>query len=337
MDSRERIKTIFSGQKADRCGFWLGMPHPDTWPGYLEYFNSDSEESVRRRLRDDIRWICAEFGSYKHPKGKPLFDIVRIGISEGAEQVFAECEDAAEVEAYEWPNPDYLDFSGVLHELRNSGDVYRASGMWSPFFHIVADLFGMETYFVKMYTNPDVVDAVTRRVCEFYLEANERFFEVAGNEVDALFFGNDLGTQLDLIVSPELWERFVMPYTKRFIDQGHAHGYQVMHHCCGAIHKVIPRFIELGIDALHPLQAKAHNMDAETLAGDFKGKIAFVGGVDTQDLLVNGTPEDIRADVERVKSLLGPNLVISPSHEALLPNVPPENVAAMAEAPREMD
>ena len=334
MTSRERVKTIFAGEKADRCGFWLGMPHPDTWPIYLKHFRTTDEEQVRRRLGDDIRWICAEWQSYKHPESKPLFDMVRVGISGAAGPVFAECEDADEVEAYDWPNPDYLDFTGIVESLQSAGDVYRASGMWCCFFHIAADLFGMENYFVKMYTNPDVVDAVTRHICEFYLEANERCFERAGKEIDALFFGNDLGTQLDLLVSPEQIERFIMPYTRRFVEQGHAHGYQVMHHCCGAIHKIIPRFIDAGIDALHPLQARAANMDADTLARDFKGKIAFLGGIDTQELLVHGTPEDVRADVRRVKQLLGPCLVVSPSHEALLPNVSPENVVAMAEEAR---
>lgn len=75
-------------------------------------------------------------------------------------------------------------------------------------------------------------------------------------------------------------------------------------------------------------------MDADTLARDYKGKIAFMGGIDTQQLLVHGTPEQVRADVRRVKQLLGPSLVVSPSHKALLPNVPPENVLAMAEEVR---
>jgi len=73
-------------------------------------------------------------------------------------------------------------------------------------------------------------------------------------------------------------------------------------------------------------------MDAESLARRFKGRIAFVGGIDTQELLVHGTPEEVKAEVRRVMGLLGPNLVVSPSHEALLPNVPPENVLAMSEA-----
>lgn len=335
MTNRERVRAIIAGEKPDRGAFWLGMPHPDTMPIYLDYFGVSNEEEMRQLLQDDLRWISAEWGSYKHPEGKSLFNAVRVGITEGSEPVFADCDDPAEVEDYEWPDSDYLDFSEILNKLRNSGDVYRASGMWSCFFHIVADYFGMETYFIKMYTNPDVVDAVTRRVCEFYLEANRKFFEAAEDEMDAFFFGNDLGTQLGLMLSPELIDRFVMPYSREMVKLAKSKGYQVMYHCCGAVHKAIPMFIDAGIDALHPLQALACNMDAETLACDFKGKIAFVGGIDTQYLLVHGSPDDVRAEVRRVKSLLGPNLIVSPSHEALLPNVPPENVAAMAEAARE--
>jgi uroporphyrinogen decarboxylase len=169
-------------------------------------------------------------------------------------------------------------------------------------------------------------------VCGFYHEANERFFSVAGRLVDGFFFGNDFGTQRDLICGPEHFDRFILPWFSRFIEQGHRHGYQVILHSCGAIFKVMERLIEAGVDCLHPLQAKAANMDAETLSRHFQGRIAFLGGIDTQDLLVNGSPEEVRADVRRVKRLLGPRLIVSPSHEAILPNVPPENVRAMAEA-----
>jgi uroporphyrinogen decarboxylase len=190
----------------------------------------------------------------------------------------------------------------------------------------------MEAYMVKMYTHPEVVQAVTDRVCGFYLEANERFFAAAGNEVDGFFFGNDFGTQLDLICGPAQFDQFIMPWFVRFTEQAHAHGYQALLHSCGAIHKVIDRLISAGVDCLHPLQALAANMDAGTLARDFKGRIAFMGGIDTQHLLVHGTPQEVKAEVHRVRRLLGPRLIVSPSHEALLPNVPPANLEAMAAA-----
>ena len=61
-------------------------------------------------------------------------------------------------------------------------------------------------------------------------------------------------------------------------------------------------------------------------------QIAFMGGIDTQELLIHGSPAEVKEDVRRVKELLGPRLIVSPSHEAVLPDVPPENVEAMAEA-----
>lgn len=61
----------------------------------------------------------------------------------------------------------------------------------------------MQNYFIKMYECPDVVEAVTERVVDFYVAANERFFSGLGERADVMFFGNDFGTQLDLLISPE--------------------------------------------------------------------------------------------------------------------------------------
>ncbi len=334
MTSRERIKKIIDGEKTDRCGFWLGNPHEDTWPILHNYFGTETEEELRQKLNDDLRWITPQFmhGVYKNPSGRGLFDEGLNKKMHGAAGPLAECEDVAEVNDYPWPNLDYLYFDKCLEVIRNVGDKYRASGFWTCFYHNIMDLFGMEDYMVKMYTNPEVVHAVTDHVCEFYYEANERFFAKAKGEIDGFFFGNDFGTQLDLICGPAQFDEFIMPWFRRFTKQAHNHGYQAILHSCGAIHKVIDRLIEADVDCLHPLQAKAENMDAETLSKDFKGQIAFMGGIDTQELLVNGTPDEVAEDVRRVKKLLGPHLIVSPSHEALLPNVPPENIEAMAMA-----
>jgi uroporphyrinogen decarboxylase len=79
----------------------------------------------------------------------------------------------------------------------------------------------------------------------------------------------------------------------------------------------------------------AKNMDAESLAKKYNGKIVFLGGVDTQRLLPFGSPDDVRKEVRRLKELFGPNFIVSPSHESLLPNVSPENITAMAETAAE--
>jgi uroporphyrinogen decarboxylase len=328
MTSRERIKTIISGKPADRCGFWLGNPHGPTWPILHQYFGTSTEEELRRKLNDDFRWIAP--WAYCSPRGKDVFPIPG-KVSHGDAGPLATATTIQDVERYPWPEGRYMDFTATLESLRNAGPYYRASGMWTCFYHNVMDLFGMENYMAFMYEQPEIVQAVTDHVCQFYFDANERFFQLAGGEVDGFFFGNDFGTQLDLICSPAHFDQFVMPWFSRFTRQGHKWGYQVILHSCGSIHRVIGRLIDAKVDCLHPLQALARNMDAQTLARDFKGKIAFLGGIDTQDLLVHGSPQQIREEVKRVKEELGPCVIISPSHEAVLPNVPPANVAAMAE------
>jgi uroporphyrinogen decarboxylase len=206
--------------------------------------------------------------------------------------------------------------------------------MWSCFFHKFCDYLGMENYFVKMYTDPEVVQAVTSHVLDFYLQANEILYAQAGNKIDAFFFGNDFGCQRDLLVSPAFFDQYIMPAFVKLTEQAHKHGYFVLLHSCGAIERVISRLIDAGVDALHPIQALAADMDADTLSSKYNGQIVFVGGVDTQQLLPFGTATQVSEEVKRLRELFGNNYIVSPSHESLLPNVSPENVEAMAKAAR---
>jgi uroporphyrinogen decarboxylase len=332
MTSRERIKTIISGKPADRCGFWLGNPDSKTWPILHGYFGTKTEEELRRKLQDDFRWIAP--WDYRDSTGRRMFHTDKV--AHGDAGPLADCERVEQLDSlYDWPRLEYLVFEPTLNALKNAGNIYRASGLWTCFYHDVMGLFGMENYMAYMYERPEVVQAVTDRVCGFYHAANEQFFALVGDEADAFFFGNDFGTQLDLICGPEQFDQFILPWFKKFTDLGHRFHKQVILHSCGAIHRIIGRLISLGVNCLHPIQALARNMDAATLARDFGGRIAFLGGVDTQDLLVNGTPRQVREDVRRLKAILGPCLIVSPSHEAILPNVPPANIAAMAEAATE--
>jgi len=336
IDSRTLVRAIFDLSASESGAFWTGNPHPETARLYLERLGFSEREQLFRLLHDDCRWVMAENG-YRHPAGRPMFSVPapeeRITLSQPGP--LADCNSLREVDGYPWPDPDHFDFSDVLAEIRSHADKAVFTGMWSPFFHIVADLFGMENYFVRMHTDPHIVEAVTARVVDFCCEANRRFFTALGGEADVFFFGNDFGTQLDLLVSPDDFRRFVLPGFRRLIDGAKSFGKKVLLHSCGSVYKVIPMLIDAGIDGLHPLQARAADMNAEKLAREFGAHIAFVGGVDTQQLLIHGAPVDVREEVRRLRDVFGPNFIVSPSHEAILPNVPLDNIVAMAEAARE--
>ncbi len=332
MTSREKVMKVFN-RESEEFVMWTGFPHEKTIELYSKEWNVESTyEAVYNYLQDDCRWLSAD-RSYKHPDGDAIFNpswnVERGTLS--AEGCFAEVEEISELDAYPWPDIKYLDFTDVLSDIDKHQNKMIFTGFWSHFFHIVADFFGMENYFIKMYENPEVVHEVTKRVVDFYVEANDMFFEQLGDRADVMFFGNDFGTQLDLFISPELFREFVMPYFNRLIAVGKKHGKKIMLHSCGSIYRIIPDLIEAGVDIIHPIQAQATGMSANELA-QYKDKLSFVGGIDAQTFFVDASPEEIKAEVKRVRSILGPGIVISPSHEAVLPNVPSANIVAMAEA-----
>lgn len=337
MTARERVMAVFDRTGDGTGAFWTGHPNDAILPILSRAWGIEpAREAVYRHLDDDCRWFIAD-GGYRPPAGLPALDPAwgtggRATLSAGG--CFAEAQTVADVERYPWPDPAHLDFSGIYAQIRAFPEKAVFSGMWSPFFHNVADFFGMEEYFVKMYENPAVVEAVTEKVTDWYVAAGDRFFSGLESGCDILFFGNDFGTQRDLILSPELFRRFVLPSFQRIIALGKKHGKRILLHSCGSIHRIIPDLIEAGVDALHPIQAAATGMDARSLAA-FKDDLAFVGGIDAQSFFVQATPAQIRDEVLRVRDVLGPNIVISPSHEEILPNVPAENILAMARAARE--
>ncbi|MCY2924602.1 MAG: hypothetical protein NT031_04055 [Planctomycetota bacterium] len=314
MNSRDRVAAIVDGRPVDRCAYWTGNPHGDSHQALLKYFRCGTLEDLFGTLGDDVRWIPVG-GKGHMPAG-----------------ALADCDSVAQVEDFPWPTYDDFDFTPWLAALDRAGGYYRLSGNLSMFFHCDCfTAFGrIQDYLEAMITRPAVVHALTRCANEAYLRLNRRFFELAGDRLEALKISHDFGTQRDVLMSPSMFEEFVFPYLKQQIDLGHEFGHKVLLHCCGAIRKILPRLIELGIDLLHPIQSEVPGMDAESLV-PFKGQVTFIGGIGTQQLLVSGTPAEVRAEVLRVARVLGP-LVISPSHEALLPNVPPANVEAMARA-----
>ncbi len=336
MTSREKVFRIFDRRSTGEGAMWTGHPNDKTIPIYAEKWGIEpTREAIFQFLNDDCRWFTADSG-YHHPSGRPSiypsYGTERHTLS--AEGCFANAETIADIEKYPWPDPAYCDFTEIYKQVDQFQDKMVFTGMWCPFFHNIADFFGMENYFIKMYECPEVVEAATEHIVDYYVAANEKYFAGLGDRADVMFFGNDFGTQRDLFISPELFRKFVLPSFKRLIAVGKKYNKKIMLHSCGSIYRIIPDLIDAGVDILHPIQAAAAGMDAKSLS-QYKNDLAFVGGIDAQTFFVNATPQQIKDEVHRVRDILGPNIVISPSHEEVLPNVPAENILAMAEAARD--
>jgi uroporphyrinogen decarboxylase len=210
MTGRERFQNIMN-RRSDHSGFWHGNPNPASVETLHGAFKVNGDFELGLKLGSDCRWVMPEaHHMWKHPDKRPMFDVLggRRRVSLSQDGVFAEYEDIAEVEAFDWPDERYVDFSETISEIDRTIEAGQAvlSGSWSCFFHDVCDFFGMENYFVKMYTDPKVVEAVTEHVADFYLKINQTLFREAADKIDMFFFGNDFGSQRDMLISPECFD-----------------------------------------------------------------------------------------------------------------------------------
>lgn len=337
MTHKERFLATIARQPVDRPASWLGIPTHDAIPPLFEHFQVDSMEALKRKLDDDIYPVEVP---YRHPPANHIacaFDFAK-GNSEDYEErtltapgFFEDYEDPTAIDDFDWPDPKaHMDAESCRQAVAAVPEDYAVLGvMWSAHFQDACAAFGMENALMTMLETPEMFQAVIDRILEFYLEANEIFYRAAGDKLDAVLIGNDFGSQTGLMVGADALRQFVFPGTRKLIEQAHAHGYKVIHHSCGAICPIIEDLAGLGADAIHPIQALARDMDAATLERRFGGRVSFCGGVDAQDLLVNGQPETVRQAVAELKARFPTGLIISPSHEAILPDIPPQSIEAL--------
>ena len=340
MTSLERFIATIERRPVDRPACWLGFPDKKAIPGLLAEFGAVDMADMKRILDDDIVPVEIPYHSPVSDAIYAAFDFRQGGKVDAdhrtltAEGCFADCEDISEVDDFDWPEPEkYMDPALCRAAVDAVPDGKCAMAMmWSAHFQDALAAFGMENAMVKMITDPEIYEAVDARLVDFYLRAGKVFYEATRGKLHAVLIGNDMGGQNCLMLSPEMIRRFVLPGARKLIEQAKSYGLKVIYHSCGAIEPIIPDLIDAGVDAIHPIQALAKGMSAEELHAKYAGKVSFCGGVDTQQLLVHGTKEQVYHRVSELRSLFPTGLIVSPSHEAILTDVDPANVRAVFEA-----
>ncbi|MFA6335777.1 MAG: uroporphyrinogen decarboxylase family protein, partial [Bacteroidales bacterium] len=244
---------------------------------------------------------------------------------------FEDYHDPDDVDKFPWPDPSiYVDPEECRRVVEDVPEGYAVLGViWSAHFQDACSAFGMEEALMRMMTEPEMFKAVIDRIADFYLQANEIFYKATQGKLHAVLIGNDLGSQKGLMVDPDSIREFVLPGTKKLVEQAKRYGLKVIHHSCGSIFDIIPDLIDCGIDVIHPIQALAANMEPQRLKDSFGNQISFCGGVDAQYLLVNGKPSEVVSKVQELRTIFPTGLILSPSHEAILPDIPPANIEAL--------
>ena len=340
MNSIERFYATLNREPVDRPACWLGDPTPAAAEKLCNYYGVANINELKKICGDDFYAVEIPYHSPTCNAIFAAFDWYMNGTNVDVEHrtltadgCFCDCEDVDDAEAvnFPWPDPEkYIDPELCRKLVDEAPEGKTIMGMmWACHFQDTCAAFGMQTALMNMVSEPELVHYVDDRIVEFYVKALKIFLEATKGKVHAILIGDDIGSQRSLMISPKLVAEFVIPGAKKLIDLAHSYGVKVVYHSCGAIADAIPLLIEAGVDIIHPIQALAAGMQPESLKEKFEGKVSFCGGVDTQELLPHGTPEDVRAKVKELRTIFPTGLIISPSHEALQSDVPPENVKAM--------
>ncbi|MCL2517806.1 MAG: hypothetical protein FWF15_04510 [Oscillospiraceae bacterium] len=339
MNGRERAAAVFKYRQTDIPCF--DLMEGTVWDSVGYYFR---KAHGLRNAEDVIDFLDCDF-RWSHLFGKTLplpdsDDAVR-GLSgtnysdSSGGYLLSDTVSVADIDRLFNPDPykrEIPDFEKMRRKFPDKALVFCVP--WTPFFSGACSFFGMERAMITMLTEPELYYAFAIKQKEYLCEYIRLAIRAGAAEYcDFFWTGDDFASENGLILSPAHWRKLVKPYLKEAFDIAKTAGMLTLFHSCGAVSEVYPDFIEMGIDSHIGVQTSGKGMDIERLARDFGGKLVIFGGIDAQTTLIKCTSAQVERETRRNIGAFADcgGYIVSNSHHGL-PDIPGENLAAMARA-----
>ncbi|MBC7189541.1 uroporphyrinogen-III decarboxylase [Candidatus Aerophobetes bacterium] len=350
MKARERLLRALEHREPDRIPIDLGSPvtsiHVDAYIRLKNYLQINGkkpriidmmqqiveiDEEVLQRFKVDTRHIFLkpakkwqqlpdgkyidEWGIvYKKPKDSHYYDMVQHPLAQATIQ---------DLDRYSWPDPE--DPSRVEGLKEKAKDLYEHSdyaivlnGFGECLFGLPSWLRGHAQFYMDLVADKDFANALLDRILDYEIRLAKNALREVGKYIHVVRVSDDLGTEKGPIISPSLYREMIKPRQKKLYQFIKEHSdAKILLHSCGSVYELIPDFIEIGVDALNPVQVAAKDMDSKKLKSEFGDKITFWGGgCDTQRILPFGTLQEVEEEVKRrIKDFApGGGFVFAPVH-----------------------
>jgi uroporphyrinogen decarboxylase len=346
MDSRERVRAALAHVQPDYppCDYFYT---PEIHARLLAHFRLRCDDAVYDALGTDIRYVNPPYAGPALPAGGDGISTNIWGVrkrrmpnaygdyEEPVDFPYAVWESVEEARRFPWPSPDWYDYGAVPALCnRHPGRAVAVGGFGvQDFINGIAFGRGVERTLVDIALRDPVYLFILEKRHRFYMETIERILAAGRGRIDLVLCGDDFGTQRGLLISPETFDAVFAAKKKEFFDMVHSFGARVTHHCCGSSTGLVPRFIELGMDALQTIQPQAAGMNPYEFKRNFGDRITLHGGIDVQGWLQNADGRQIDEEVTRLYEQVGKGggFIASPCHN-IQPDVPLENVLRLYQA-----
>jgi uroporphyrinogen decarboxylase len=215
---------------------------------------------------------------------------------------------------------------------------YRAAGYattyWvsGGFFEVGCAMRGYEQFSMDLMDEPELVQTLFDVWLKEKLSQIEAVIRPLAPYIDIFCFGDDLGLQTGPFMSPVVFREQIKPYFQMHYNAVHAAAPDslLFHHSCGSVYRLLDDLVDIGVNILNPIQPNAAEMEPERMKEKTRGRLCLHGGIDLQQLLPFGTPDEVRAEARRREEILGKGggYICAAAH-SLPEDVPVANILAL--------
>jgi len=238
-----------------------------------------------------------------------------------------------DLDAYRVPDahsPGRLDGIREAMEMNKEHQAAILGGLNGPF-TVAMMLMGLTNMSYSVIDDPELLPELMRRISEFLIPAAEIMIRAG---VDGVFIADDLGHSTSCFFQPDYMRKSVLPEIERLAQHIKKLGSYALFHSCGCVNAIFSDLVNMGLDAIHPIQQTA-NMDLREIKRGYGQRVCLIGNVDSTNVLPHGTAEEVKAATLECMRIGGKGgRFVLASDSDLRDDMPLENMLCMIETAR---